>query len=163
MYEVYVLVERKKGMLANLLMLVVVFCTIFSTLATIFIMPMFFSVAILFAALLWVIERRNVEFEYSYFDGELRFTKIINKSKRKSIKTYSMDEVQVIAPAGDRSVYNYENNSRIGVKNLTSGNSGAAVYSLVVKEAEGLSLIKFEPDEKFLEAICVKYGQKVKR
>ena len=163
MYEVYVLVEKRKGLLANLLMLVSIFITIFSVLATIFVMPMSVSVAILFGALIWVMKKRNVEFEYSYFDGELCFTKIINKSRRKTIKTYSMDEVQAIAPAGDRSVYNYENNSRVRVRNLTSGNSGAIVYSLVVKEQEGLSLIKFEPDEKFLDAICMKYAQKVKR
>jgi len=163
MYEVYVLVEKKKGMLATLFLLLSIFLTIFSALATIFVMPMFFSVAILFGALVWVLKRRVVEYEYSYFDGELRFTKIINKSKRKAIKTYSMVEVQTIAPTGDRSVYNYENDSSLKVRNLTSGNRDANVYSIVVKEKDGMSLIKFEPDEKFLDAICMKYAQKVKR
>ena len=32
----------------------------------------------------------------------------MNKSRRKRLAVYSMDEVSQIAPAGDRSVYRYE-------------------------------------------------------
>jgi hypothetical protein len=107
--------------------------------------------------------RRCVEFEYSYFDGELRMTKILNKSRRKKIALYNMDEVVLIAPAGDRSVYNHENNSAYKVRNLTSGDPEGKIYVMVAKGEKGMELIKFEPDEEFLSEICKKHAHKVKK
>lgn len=45
-----------------------------------------------------MIMAQNTEFEYSYFDGELRFAKIKNKSRRKRLGIYSMESVAAIAP-----------------------------------------------------------------
>ena len=69
----------------------------------------------------------------------------------------------MIAPSGDRSVYNYENESKYKVRNLTSGDKEAKVYTMVTKGENGTELVKFEPDEEFLNAICRKYAQKVRR
>jgi hypothetical protein len=74
-----------------------------------------------------------------------------------------MDEVVIIAPAGDRSVYNYENDSKCKVRDLTSGDPEAKVYTMVAKGEKGMELVKFEPDEEILGEICKKYAQKVKR
>ena len=74
-----------------------------------------------------------------------------------------MDEVALIAPTGDRSVYNHENNSAYKVRNLTSGNPEAKIYVMVAKGEKDMELVKFEPDEEFLSEICKKHGQKVKK
>lgn len=162
MYEVYVLVEKQKSMLLKFTAACAIVGTGICLFAAVF-MPPFLPVAILFGALAFVLQRRNLEYEYSYFDGELRFTKIINKSRRKGIKKYTMDHVQTIAPIEDRSLYNYLKNPHIKVRDLTSGDKEAKVYGILVSIEEGQELVKFEPDEKILDAICIKYGQKVIR
>ena len=66
------------------------------------------------------------------------------------------------APAGDRSVSQYE---REGVKviDYTSHDKDTAYYDMVLKKEGETLLIKFEPDDKYLEAVEFKYRQKVIR
>ncbi len=163
MYEVFVLVEKKRSLIMKLCFVLSLFVTVFFLILTILGASVFMAMVILFGTLTWFINRRCIEFEYSYFDGEMRFTKIISKSKRKAIKMYNMDDVLTIAPSGDRSVYNYENNRNLPVRDLTSGREDAAVYVMVAKSGAGQELVKFEPDEDLLNAVCMKYGHKVKK
>ena len=74
-----------------------------------------------------------------------------------------MDDVLLIAPIDDRSAYKYVNDSKIRVRNLNSGQKDANVYVMVAKNEGALEMVKFEPDEKYLDAVCTKYGQKVIR
>ena len=74
-----------------------------------------------------------------------------------------MDYVQTIAPIEDRSLHNSLKNPNIKVRDLTSGDKSAKVYGILINIEEGQELIKFEPDEKILDAIGMKYGQKVIR
>ena len=124
---------------------------------------LFFAVAVLFFALGWFLKNRSLEFEYSYFDGDFRFAKIINKQKRKELTGYVAEHVIVIAPKGDRSIYKYENDSQVKKRDLTSGKKDAKVYAMVVKTEAGYQMTTFEPDDKYLDAVCIKYRQKVVR
>ena len=74
-----------------------------------------------------------------------------------------MDNILVIAPEGDRSVYNYENDVQAKKRNLATGKKDAKVYVMVAKRESGIEIIRFEPDEKYLDAVCMKYPQKVIR
>ena len=74
-----------------------------------------------------------------------------------------MDEVVTIAPAGDRSVYDYENDNSVQVKDYTSHKKDTPYYDLVIKKEAGTLLIKYEPDDEYLDAVQVKYAQKVVR
>ena len=75
----------------------------------------------------------------------------------------SMEEVLQIAPAGDRSMHKYENDSQVKKKDYTSGIHNVPYYEMAVKTTNGISLIKFEPDDKYLDAVCMKFPQKVIR
>lgn len=163
MMEKFMLVEKKKSFLFKVLQGGLLVLAVFTVLLTLFWHPIYFTFALIFGFLAYFTMKRCIEYEYSYFDGELRFTKIINKSKRKKIALYNMDETVLIAPAGDRSVYNYENNSTLKVRSLTSQDAEAKVYIMVAKGEKGMELVKFEPDEEFLGEICKKYAQKVKK
>ena len=110
-----------------------------------------------------MIMAQNTEFEYSYFDGELRFAKIKNKSRRKRLGIYSMESVAAIAPAGDRSVYNYENGNEIKKIDYTSGQKDVPYYDIVIKSPDENVLIKAELDDRFLTEVEKKYRSKVKR
>ncbi len=125
---------------------------------------LFFILAVALGALgYFLFFSSNREFEYSYFDGEARFARITNKSRRKVLAIYPMEEVVQIAPAGDRSVYKYENNSGVKVKDYTSRIQGAPYYDMVINKEGETILIKFEPDEKYLNEVMKKYAQKVIR
>lgn len=163
MMEVYVLVDKKKSFLARCL------CNGWFVLGAIFLYGtlmysfVLISVAVLFFILGILFTKRSLEYEYSYFDGDIRFAKIISKSKRKNLKGYVMDNILVIAPEGDRSVSNYENNAQAKIRNLTSGKKDAKVYVMVAKTENGMEIVRFEPDATYLDAVCVKYPQKVVR
>lgn len=163
MYEVYVLVQRKKSvstvLLGALFLALGIVCVLLSCVSM---SAVCFAIFFIF---LWYLFqfRMNKEFEYSFFDGEVRFAKVMNKSRRKSLKSFSMDEVIQIAPAGDRCVYKYENDSSVKIVDYSSGYKDALYYDMIIKNGEQISLIKFEPDERYLDAVCVKYAQKVVR
>ena len=164
MREVYVLVEKKKGLGIKILFVVSLFITmvgIIGTFAGGFVVA--FALAIIFGFISWILSRYCVEYEYSYFDGEVRFVKIKNKSRRKKIGVYTMDEVTMIAPEMDRSVYEQVNNPNIKPKDLTTKEEGAKIYAMIAKGETGVEVIKFEPDEAFLDAIAHKYPMKVKK
>lgn len=40
----------------------------------------------------------NLEYEYLYLDRELSFDMIMNQTSRKRVGTYSIDEIEIIAP-----------------------------------------------------------------
>ena len=163
MFEVYVLVSRKKSIMKQFFACLALFLAIVSLLMAC-IGPIWLPFSILaFIAWYFLQFRFNKEFEYAYFDGDVRFAKITDKSRRKRLKTFSMEEVVTIAPAGDRSVYNYENDSTTKTIDYTSGEKNVPYYVMVRKNAEATEVIKFEPDDKYLDAVCVKYPQKVVR
>ena len=163
MLEVYVLVEKQKTLLMKILTIVSFVIGAYFMYATLVGLIIFFALAIPFFALGWFLKNRSLEYEYAYFDGDFRFAKIINKQKRKDLIGYEADNVIVIAPKGDRSLYNYEKKEQVKIRDLSSGNKGANVYGMVAKVEDGLHLTWFEPDEKYLDAVCIKYRQKVVR
>ena len=163
MLEVYVLVQKEKSLLMKILPVICFVIGAYFMYATLVGLLIFFAVAVPFLALGWFLKGRSMEFEYSYFDGEFRFAKIISKQKRKELLGYDIDNIIVIAPKDDRSVYHYINNPQVQSRDLSSGKKDAKVYAMVAKVEEGLHLTYFEPDDKYLDAVCIKYRQKVVR
>lgn len=163
MQEIYVLVPVKRSKVsfaATILSLVlaVVFFLLSCTL------PFMSPLGILFLVFWFLLTFRSYkEYEYSYFDGEFRFAKIMNKSRRKRLGIYSMDEVLLIAPEHDRSVSKYENDNMIRVKDYTSRDPEHVVYDLVAQKEGDVVLIKFEPDSTYLDTVEIKFKQKVIR
>lgn len=126
-------------------------------------LPLLFAVPGVVCAIIWyfLCFRSEIEYEYTYYDGELRFARIKCKSRRKSLGIVQMEDVLAVAPKGDRSVYKYENDRNMAYKNLTSGMPEAKVYELVFKGEKGMCRYEFEPDEGMLDAILVKYPRVV--
>lgn len=151
------LVTSGKKMMTIVLFVIACILLLLST----FVSPLLFFLPAILVMVLWVWQGffSNVEFEYTYFDGDLRFAKIKNKAKRKKIADINMEDVVILAPKGDRGVYKYENDKNLKCINLTSGRADAKVYELIVKNEEGFMRIEFEPDEEMLNAMMVKYAR----
>lgn len=161
--EIFVLVQQKKTAIVTIAAYLMGVVGIFAGVMTCANM-MFLPICIAFLGIAYFLfQAGNKEYEYSYFDGEVRFAKITNKSRRKNLKSYSMDEVIQIAPAGDPSVTRYENDHSVKVKDFTSGNKENPYYDMIVKDSDGVILFKLELDEAYLNAVCMKYASKVIR
>ncbi len=106
---------------------------------------------------------RLTEYEYTYYDGDIRIAKIKNKARRKNILNVNMGDIMMLAPAGDRGIYKYENDKNIKVKKTYSTDPEAEVYELVCKVKADTCLFKMELTEEFLDAICKKYPSQVVR
>lgn len=163
MLEVYVLVEKEKSIMMKILTILSFGAGVYFMYATIRVSILFFSISVPLIAVGVFLKNRNLEYEYSYFDGDFRFAKIISKQKRKELIGYDIENIIVIAPKGDRSLYQYVNNSQVKTRDLSSGMKDAKVYGMVAKTEEGYHMTWFEPDEKYLDAVCIKYRQKVVR
>jgi len=161
--EVYVLVSKEKSLFIKTTTLAFWVIAAMTTLYVVMGYIIFFPMAVVAWGVAIILHTRNYEYEYSYYDGELRFAKIINKKKRKELKGYVMDEVLTIAPIDDRSVQQYINDKNNKVRNLTTGKPNVCVYVAVIKNGNEIELVKYEPDEKYLNEVCIKYGHKVKR
>lgn len=122
-----------------------------------------FAVPAIIFAIIWYFQafRSDIEYEYTYYDGEFRFARIKAKRKRKGLGRVQMEDVLALAPKGDRSVYKYENDNSLACKDLTSGESGTKIYELVFKGEKGINRYEFEPDEEMLDAVMVKYPRAV--
>jgi hypothetical protein len=163
MFEVYVLVEKKKSSVLSFFAVFSFVMAALSVLAVVLGIYFFFPTAVFGFILGWFFNTRNYEFEYSYFDGDVRFAKIINKANRKRLPGYKMSEVVAIAPTGDASIAQYENDPQAKIRRLQSGFAGRKLYVMVARGEKGLELVYFEPDDKYLDAVCIKHGHKVRR
>ena len=163
MLEVYVIVEQKKSIVRKILSILCFVAGAYFMYASLLGLIIFFALAAPLLALGVLLNNRSIEHEYSYFDGDFRFAKIINKQKRKDLVGYDIENVIIIAPKGDRSLYQYENNPQVKTRDLSSGKKDAKLYVLVAKTEEDYQMTIFEPDEQYLDAVCIKYRQKVIR
>ncbi len=124
----------------------------------------FFIVSIAFFLGFYFLQIKGaIEYECSYFDGDIRFARVRAKSSRKALKHYNIDSVLQIAPAGDRSVYRYENDQKVKVFDYTSKVKGVPYYDMIIKDGETICLYKVELDDKYLDAVCIKNAYKVIR
>lgn len=162
MHERLVIVPKKKTVIRKIVdtMWLVLACLM---LILSFIVPSIFIIPAILFGLLWYFTgfRSDVEYEYTYYDGELRFACISNKSRRKNLARIQMDDVLAFAPKGDRSVYKYETDRNLSCKNLTSRRPDAKVYELVCKGEKGMTRYEIEPDEAMLDEILIKYPRSV--
>lgn len=161
--EVYVLVNKKKGVLNYILESVVLVLAIASLLLSCLIPYVIIAVVLLGIAFYCVHFLTNIEYEYAYFGGEVKIARITNKSRRKRLMTIDMEEVLTIAPHGDRSVSRYEGDNSVVVKDFTSHDKNVEFYEMIATTGGKTHLIMFEPDEAFLKEICARYGSKVVR
>ena len=62
----------------------------------------------------------DLEYEYLYLDKELVVDKVMAKSRRKRIATYSLDRVEILAPIKSYHLDNYKNRN-VKVKDYSIG------------------------------------------
>ena len=114
-------------------------------------LPIFFLVTIGLIFLdSFLFKRMNLEFEYSYFNGELDIDKIFNRASRKKVFSTDIKKMEVLAPVGHDNLNGYQ---RLKVYDFTSKNTDSKVYEMVTPYKGELVRVWFEPNENMLDSI----------
>lgn len=124
-------------------------------LASIFIHPLFFLIACVFGVFMYfMIPRFNLEWEYTFLDGELRIDKIFSQSSRKRFLVLLFDRVDAVAPLNSDEIKRNLNNpgfTKVDCSSFSGDENG--VYGILYSDEKSRKVILFEPDEKMLKAL----------
>lgn len=161
-FENTVMVKRKSSYVQLFIKYLLFVLTALFFIASMFISPLLFVffIALGVASYFYMLSS-DLEFEYTYIEGELAIDKIKAKRKRKKVTKIDMDELMLIAPKGHRDLNSYYNNKDCKQVNATSNDSTHKVYDAVYRHGSSMEIISFEPDENILDKIRVKHPRKV--
>ena len=160
MFENSVLVKKERGMgmiIGGIACFIgMLICFLFGIVA-----PFVFGIpgVALGIAAVCILFFNETEFEYYYLDGDFRITKIKNRNKRKRLIDIALDKAVIIAPASSASLEPYLRNREVYKFDYSSGKHGESCYGLVYNGDEGTDFIYFEPNERMLNAMRMKYAK----
>ena len=99
---------------------------------------------------MFVFGRMKVEYEYTYFMGDLDIDRVTNKSTRKKVFSTNFKDVDLIAPTGAPELLGYQRLKVINCSTMTPGNQ---TYEMIAKKGEDKVRVVFEPNNDMLEAM----------
>ena len=135
-----------------------------SVLLTFAVPPIFAIVLILIVIMVFctyfVFRNTNVEYEYDFFGGDMRIDKIMNRSVRKKITTYSFSKMEFMAPADSNRFYNQRQDQKI--VDYSSHDDADKSYIAVIYDDKNKAIrLKFTPNEELLTLLKKLYPRKV--
>lgn len=113
---------------------------------------------VVIAAVVFLIRRLNVEYEYLYVNGDLDIDKIMNKAKRKRVFSANIDNFELLAPEGAEALNQFRN---ARVVDYSSGSADGRRYVLVVAENGQVTKLVFEPNDEIIEGVFLMAPRKV--
>lgn len=119
-----------------------------------------FVLAILFCALLYFFAYKifcsfSVDWEYTLVGNELRFSKIINKNKRRELMTVAFSKIEIMARVDDTN-NNHQYNSTQLSKNIYTSQTGGKEYFFIGTTEKGQKVcVVFEPDDRMLDSLAI--------
>ena len=93
----------------------------------------------------------NIEYEYLYLDKEITVDKVLAKSKRKRVATYSIDRMEIFAPIKSYHLDNYKNR-KVKEKDFSIGEE-LQPDKRYVMYYEGNQRIILSPSEELIQAM----------
>lgn len=96
---------------------------------------------------IFIFGRMKVEYEYTYFMGDLDIDKVTNKSTRKKMFSTNLKDVDLIAPTGAPELLGYQRLKAINCTTLTPGNK---TYEMIAQKGEDKVRVMFEPSNDML-------------
>ena len=162
------LVEKRPTTLSKVFKVVAVVADLIAIALAVIItlfLPGYFILVCVLGGMGWLItwiafKYGNVEYEYSYFDGEFTVDKIMNKSKRKRVKRFDFAKVDRVAPA-DANVFGDKPGMERKFIDCSDNDPETEDYiALVMEDQQDTYLIRFTPNEEMLEILKKKYSRK---
>lgn len=101
-----------------------------------------------------VFQYTDIEYEYSYLNGEITVDKIKGQLRRKNVEVFDIKNAELCAPLGsDVEKNHHPSASNIPVKDLSSGFKNRAKYVVITNGKKGITKIIFEPNGEILTAM----------
>lgn len=94
----------------------------------------------------------SVEYEYSILNSEIFVDKIMGQRKRKKVAEFDMKNAEIMADADSEEILRRVNNE-MKVLDYSSREAGKLKYAVIFNEANGITEMIFEPNEKMVEAL----------
>lgn len=115
-----------------------------------------YSLLVIFAVIYgtyFVISRKNIEYEYTFTNGDVSIDKILNKKSRKRLTSFDCEDLQEIGDYDRKkdSLKARSFNKTFMVGSYDDGRNN--MYVIANSKNTGLTLIVFEPNETMTEAI----------
>jgi len=123
MSDAYVecLVKAKPSMLGRFLKYLLITLTVVFGLMTLVLGLIPFIIAIVTGVGVYFVNlNTDLEYEYLYLDKELTVDKVMAKTRRKRVASYSLDRMEILAPVKSYRLDNYKNRS-VKVKDYSIG------------------------------------------
>lgn len=115
--------------------------------------PLGLLLAFLFGYLTYKVwQLTDIEYEYSYFGGEVTIDKIMGQEKRKRMIEFALNECEAAGYEDSEKLAYYKNN-KFEVLDLTTGEAGHRRFLAVLCKDGKQRKIYFEPDEKMVQAM----------
>lgn len=111
MSESYVecLVKKKTSPVARFFYVFLIVLTVIFVLVM-FVFPLAFVAAVIAGVAAYFVRlRTDLEYEYLYLDKEITVDKVMAKSRRKRVATYSVDRMEILAPIHSYHLGDYKN------------------------------------------------------
>ena len=147
------LVARKPEMKYAFYKGLLIFVVVFAALAGFFFHPALLLVAFaLGAGVYYLIQMFDVEFEYTYVNGELDFDKIYAKARRKRMVSVQMSNLEMMAEKGSHHLDSLRH-SQFKSFDFSSGDESHKIYEMYVRTESQLMQIFFEPNDEIVDAV----------
>ena len=158
---VEVLVERDRNTsYAALKVIMFVLCGI-CILASLVVSSVLFFVGVALGIIgAFVVPHPDYEYEYLLLNKELSIDKIIDKSKRKKVAEYDLNNMEIMCPASSHELDSYKNKNTPS-KDFSSGRADSKPYVIVYHESKGDELVYIEPDDEMMKVIKTLCPRKV--
>ena len=96
---------------------------------------LFLLAAVILFLLAWLCHRQiYIEYEYLYLDKTLSVDKISNRSSRKKLAEYSMENMEIFAPASSHRLDGYAKRPDIKTVDYSSRENEEGLYAMIVRE-----------------------------
>lgn len=154
MSETYVecLVQAKQSPIAKFFKGLLVGLTVLFGVATFIFMYVPFLLAVLCGVGAYILNLfTDLEYEYLYIDRELVVDKVMAKSRRKRVDTYSIDRMEILAPVKSYHLDGYKNRD-VKVKDYSVGVELQPDLRYAMYYEGGLKIL-LNPSEEMLKAI----------
>lgn len=157
-YKEYMIKKQKDAGAKLFTVLMYLVASVISIFAFIILMPIGFgsAVALIIAGAFYGAYRisgnMNKEFEYIVTEDIIDVDVIVNKSKRKRLVSFNLENVKVLASVDNAQFKHYLNEGFDSVIDATSGRKDKKVYFAVVEKTNKV-LVKMELTESILQSL----------
>ncbi len=113
---------------------------------------------ILIPVTIYTIKNRYREYEYLLVSDEFDITIIKNKQRRKKANSYSLNDLQCMAPVSSHRLDGFHSNPQLKVIDYSSGNPQHQIYSMIFSCEGAIQEVKVEPSDTMLREVKMRHS-----